>query len=106
MPIDGYLLDSTPVASSPLTFEPIRLDAFPALRLGLEAGRAGGAAPAIFNAANEQAVALFLEGRMTFGEIGSSIAKALDRLGGMKGNDKAALLAADAAARLLVQEGR
>jgi 1-deoxy-D-xylulose-5-phosphate reductoisomerase len=93
-----------PVASSPLTFEPVRLDAFPALRFGLEAGRAGGAAPAVFNAANEQAVALFLEGRMTFGEIGPCIGKALDRLGAMPAHDKAALLAADAAARELVRE--
>jgi 1-deoxy-D-xylulose-5-phosphate reductoisomerase len=92
------------VACSPLTFEPVRLDAFPALRFGLEAGRAGGAAPAVFNAANEQAVALFLEGRMTFGEIGSRIGKALDRLGAMPAHDKAALLAADVAARALVRE--
>jgi len=83
-----------PVAASPLTFEPVRLADFPALRLGLEAGRAGGAAPAVFNAANEQAVALFLEERMTFSQIGESIAAALDTLGGAPAHDKAALLAA------------
>ena len=93
-----------PVAASPLTFEPVRLADFPALRLGLEAGRAGGAAPAVFNAANEQAVALFLEERMTFSQIGDSIAAALDTLGGAPAHDKAALLAADAAARTLVLE--
>jgi 1-deoxy-D-xylulose-5-phosphate reductoisomerase len=93
-----------PVAASPLTFEPVRLADFPALRLGLEAGRAGGAAPAVFNAANEQAVALFLEERMTFSQIGASIAAALDALGGAPAHDKAALLAADAAARTLVLE--
>ncbi len=93
-----------PVAASPLTFEPVRLGDFPALRLGLEAGRAGGAAPAVFNAANEQAVALFLEERMTFSQIGDSIAAALDALGGAPAHDKAALLAADAAARTLVLE--
>ena len=93
-----------PVAASPLTFEPVRLDDFPALRLGLEAGRAGGAAPAVFNAANEQAVALFLEERMTFSQIGDSIAAALDALSGAPAHDKAALLAADAAARTLVLE--
>ena len=93
-----------PVAASPLTFEPVRLGDFPALRLGLEAGRAGGAAPAVFNAANEQAVALFLEERMTFRQIGDSIAAALDALGGAPAHNKAALLAADAAARTLVLE--
>ena len=93
-----------PVAASPLTFEPVRLDAFPALRLGLEAGRAGGAAPAVFNAANEQAVAFFLEGRLRFGDIAARIAEALDALGGAPAGDKAALLAADAAARDLVRQ--
>jgi len=91
-----------PVASSPLTFEPVRLDAFPALQLGLDAGRAGGAAPAVFNAANEQAVALFLDGRIAFGEIAENIHEALAQLGGMPAHDKASLLAADSAARGLV----
>jgi 1-deoxy-D-xylulose-5-phosphate reductoisomerase len=91
-----------PVAASPLTFEAVRLDVFPALRLGLEAARAGGAAPAVFNAANEAAVALFLEGRMQFAGIADGIAEALARLGAMSGKDKVSLLAADAAARALV----
>ena len=88
-----------PVACSPLTFEAVRFDDFPALRLGLEAGRAGGAAPAVFNAANEQAVALFLAGRITFMEIARAIVSALDALGGSPSGDRTAILAADAAAR-------
>ena len=52
-----------PVAAGPLTFEPVRARSFPALRSGIAAGRAGGAAPAVFNAANEVAVAAFLDGR-------------------------------------------
>jgi 1-deoxy-D-xylulose-5-phosphate reductoisomerase len=92
-----------PVQASPLTFEPVRLDAFPALRLGLEAGRAGGAAPAVFNAANEQAVALFLENRMTFADIPASIDAALAAHAGMTAVDKASLMAADAAARATVR---
>jgi 1-deoxy-D-xylulose-5-phosphate reductoisomerase len=88
-----------PVANSPLTFEPVRLSDFPALRLGLEAARAGGAAPAVFNAANERAVALFLEGKMQFADIATSIDAALAELGSMGGGDKASLLAADCAAR-------
>ena len=93
-----------PIAASPLTFEPVRLTDFPALRLGLEAARSGGAAPAVFNAANEQAVALFLEGRMNFNGISAAIDAALTRHGGMAAHDKDALLAADAAARAVVRE--
>jgi 1-deoxy-D-xylulose-5-phosphate reductoisomerase len=90
------------VAHSPLTFEPVRLADFPALRLGLDAARSGGAAPAVFNAANEQAVALFLEGKMQFADIAASIDAALAQLGSMSGRDKVSLLAADSAARALV----
>lgn len=92
-----------PVAASPLTFERVRRDDFPALRLGIEAGRAGGAAPAVFNAANEQAVALFLDGALSFVDIARAIASALDRLGGMPGGSREALLEADAAARAHVK---
>jgi 1-deoxy-D-xylulose-5-phosphate reductoisomerase len=88
-----------PVAASPLTFESVRHDAFPALRLGIEAGRKGGAAPAIFNAANEQAVALFLDGALGFMDIPRAIGAALDALGGLPGGSRDALLAADVAAR-------
>jgi 1-deoxy-D-xylulose-5-phosphate reductoisomerase len=93
-----------PVAASPLTFERVRLDDFPALRLGIEAGRAGGAAPAIFNAANEKAVALFLDGALSFVDIPRAISAALDRLGGLPGTTREELLAADFAARRLVVE--
>jgi 1-deoxy-D-xylulose-5-phosphate reductoisomerase len=58
----------------------------------------------VFNAANEAAVALFLEGRITFGDIGPAIAGALDVLGSMPGGSRDDLLAADAAARRNVQE--
>jgi 1-deoxy-D-xylulose-5-phosphate reductoisomerase len=92
-----------PVAASPLTFEAVRVDAFPALRLGLHAARAGGAAPAVFNAANEQAVALFLAGELGFADIPRCIDAALQRHGAMPAVDKAALLAADAAARAHVR---
>ncbi len=93
-----------PVASSPLTFEAVRSDAFPALGLGVAAGRAGGAAPAVFNAANEAAVALFLDGRIRFGDVARAIGTALDALGGRPGGTRDALLAADAAARTHVKE--
>ena len=92
-----------PVELSPLTFERVRAAEFPALRLGLEAGRAGGAAPAVFNAANEQAVALFLEGRIPFSGIPHAIGAALAALAGAEGGSREALIAADQEARRLVR---
>jgi 1-deoxy-D-xylulose-5-phosphate reductoisomerase len=92
-----------PVALSPLTFEPVRSEQFQAFALGVAAGKKGGAAPAVFNAANEMAVALFLEGRICFGDIGVAIAGALDALGDAPGGSREAILAADAAARRHVQ---
>ncbi|MDP1859165.1 MAG: 1-deoxy-D-xylulose-5-phosphate reductoisomerase [Gemmatimonadaceae bacterium] len=93
-----------PVAASPLTFEAVRHDAFPALALGIEAGRKGGAAPAVFNAANEQAVALFLAGALSFGDISRGVASALEALTGVPGGSREELLAADDAARQHVME--
>jgi 1-deoxy-D-xylulose-5-phosphate reductoisomerase len=93
-----------PVELSPLTFEPVRRDDFPALSLGVQAGRAGGAAPAVFNAANEAAVALFLEGVIRFGDIPRAIESALGRHGGAGGSSREAILQADALARRHVQE--
>ena len=93
-----------PVELSPLTFEKVRGGAFPALDLGVQAGRAGGAAPAVFNAANEQAVAFFLEGTIRFGDIPRAIDSALARLGSAPSGSRDAILAADASARRHVQE--
>ena len=62
-----------PIAAGPLTFEPVRTDVFRAFHCGIAAGRAGGTAPAVFNAANEVAVAGFLEGCIPFGRISGVI---------------------------------
>jgi 1-deoxy-D-xylulose-5-phosphate reductoisomerase len=101
---DGGVPAFDPVSASPLTFEQVRADDFPALRLGVDAGQAGGAAPAVFNAANEQAVAIFLEGRIGFTDIAVGIAGALETLGAMPGDTRPALDAADAAARRHVRD--
>ncbi|MFN0098868.1 MAG: 1-deoxy-D-xylulose-5-phosphate reductoisomerase [Gemmatimonadaceae bacterium] len=95
-----------PVAAASLTFEAVRHDAFPTLELGVSSGRRGGAAPAVFNAANEQAVARFLSGSLSFAGIPAAIGAALERLADLPGDDLSALLAADAAARSFVQEFR
>jgi 1-deoxy-D-xylulose-5-phosphate reductoisomerase len=93
-----------PVALSPLTFEPVRAEQFPAFALGLESGRKGGAAPAVFNAANEAAVALFLDGRIQFADIGVAIASALAAFGDLASDSREAILDADGAARRHVQQ--
>ena len=58
-----------------LTFEAPDLDAFPCLRLAREAGEAGGTAPCVLNAADEVAVAAFLDGRIPF----TAIAEVVER---------------------------
>jgi 1-deoxy-D-xylulose-5-phosphate reductoisomerase len=93
-----------PVALSPMTFEPVVHEKFPALRLGIGAGRQGGAAPAVFNAANEQAVSLFLDGVIHFGDIPASIESALNELGGLPSESREDLLDADSKARRHVRE--
>ena len=67
-----------PIAAGPLTFEPVRMEVFRALQCGISAGRAGGTAPAVFNAANEVAVAAFLEGVIPFGRISETIEMTLE----------------------------
>ena len=67
-----------PVAAGPLTFEAVRTDVFRAFGAGVGAGRAGGTAPAVFNAANEAAVAAFLDGCIPFGRISEVIERVLE----------------------------
>jgi 1-deoxy-D-xylulose-5-phosphate reductoisomerase len=59
------------------TFEPPDLEKFPCLALAYRALEAGGTAPAILNAANEQAVAAFLAGRIAFWDIQACCADVL-----------------------------
>lgn len=68
-----------PDQASPLTFEPVEPGRFPAFELGLAAGRAGGSAPAVFNAANEVAVSAFLGRRIPFGRIPEVIERTMER---------------------------
>ena len=60
------------------TFEPLDGDAFPSVALAKAVGRAGGTFPAVYNAANEQAVDAFHEGRLTFLGIVDTIARVVD----------------------------
>jgi 1-deoxy-D-xylulose-5-phosphate reductoisomerase len=75
--------DRVPAVASPVDwatpaswdFEPLDHEAFPAVRLAREAGAAGGAVPAILNAANEESVAAFLAGRLPFLGIVDTVAQ-------------------------------
>jgi 1-deoxy-D-xylulose-5-phosphate reductoisomerase len=62
-----------------LTFHELDLDKFPCPGLARQALTRGGSAPAVLNAANEVAVAAFLDGRIQFGQITTLIAEALER---------------------------
>ncbi|MDH0893959.1 MULTISPECIES: 1-deoxy-D-xylulose-5-phosphate reductoisomerase [unclassified Pseudomonas] len=74
---------------------------FPCLRLARQAAEAGGCAPARLNAANEVAVAAFLERRIRFPEIAGIIEDVLNRDAPAQVEDLDAVLAADARARAL-----
>jgi 1-deoxy-D-xylulose-5-phosphate reductoisomerase len=60
-----------------MTFEPLDDRAFPAVALARRAGEAGGTAPGVFNAANEEAVAAFLSGDLPFPAIVETVEQVL-----------------------------
>jgi 1-deoxy-D-xylulose-5-phosphate reductoisomerase len=57
------------------TFEPLDERAFPAVALARAVGKAGGTAPAVYNAANEECVAAFVAGRIPFAGIVDTVAR-------------------------------
>ena len=67
------------VKSGDLTFREPDHDKYPCMQLAYAAGRAGGSMPAVLNAANEQAVALFLEEKIQFLDIPKVIEKVCDK---------------------------
>jgi 1-deoxy-D-xylulose-5-phosphate reductoisomerase len=85
-----------------LEFEPPDPERFPLLRLAREAGERGGTRPCAFNAANEVAVAAFLDGKIGFLDIASLVEDALAGVDGAPARDLAELVEADAEARRLV----
>jgi len=86
-----------------LTFEAPDHDRFPCLDLAYRALGAGGAAPAVLNAANEIAVAAFLGGRIRFTDIAPACAEALARLPARTVRTLGDALAADAEARAVAR---
>jgi 1-deoxy-D-xylulose-5-phosphate reductoisomerase len=82
-----------------LTFEAPDLDRFPCLQLALEACRQGGTLPAVLNAANEVAVAAFLERKLSFVGIAQVIGETMANHDSDPAPDLAAIMAADQWAR-------
>ena len=80
-------------------------DAFPLLGLARAAGERGGTAPCAYNAANEVAVAAFLEGRIAFLDIATVVEETLARVDGAPARDLDDLVAADGEARRLAARG-
>lgn len=85
---------------SRLDFEPPDVDAFRCLALAYDAGRAGGMAPAWLNAANEEAVAAFLDGAIAWADIAAVCASVLDRYDGQMASSVEEVVQADGRARL------
>lgn len=97
VPVDVPRLDLAAVGA--LTFEEPDPDTFACLRLALEAGRAGGTAPTVLNAADEVAVAAFLAGEIPFTGIAAVIERTLEEMPGQPVSHFDDLFAADAEAR-------
>jgi len=103
LPFDAPSLDLTEVGT--LSFEPVPPGRFPAFELGREAALRGGTAPAVFNAASEEAVAAFLTEQLAFNEIPDVIR---DVMGGHAVEDPTHLEVvrrADAWARVAARSG-
>ena len=88
--------------ASTLTFEAPDYEVFRGLALAFEAGKSGGTMPAVYNGANEVAVALFLQGRIGFLDIYLAIEKAMENHKVMPGNKLENIMAADREARHFV----
>jgi 1-deoxy-D-xylulose-5-phosphate reductoisomerase len=86
-----------------LEFEAPDLDAFPLLELARDAGESAGTYPCAYNAADEVAVAAFLEGRIGFLDIAATVAETLARVDGAPARDLDELEAADAEARRVAE---
>ena len=101
---------ATPVPTLDLTaplrldFEPPDVATFRCLALACAAGREGGTAPCVLNAANEAAVASFLDGRIGFLDIAALVERALDEVAAEPLASLGQLEEADARARAAVRD--
>ncbi|HGO8322188.1 TPA: 1-deoxy-D-xylulose-5-phosphate reductoisomerase [Neisseria meningitidis] len=97
--IDSGVGDLDFDALSALTFQKPDFDRFPCLKLAYEAMNAGGVAPCVLNAANEAAVAAFLDGQIKFTDIAKTVAHCLSQDFSDGIGDIGGLLAQDARTR-------
>jgi 1-deoxy-D-xylulose-5-phosphate reductoisomerase len=102
LPVPFGRIDWTALAR--LDFEPPDTEAFPCLRLAYEAGRVGGGTPALLNAANEVAVAAFLEGRIRWTSIPDVLEEVLARHDGGHPDTVDAVIETDARGRSAARE--
>jgi 1-deoxy-D-xylulose-5-phosphate reductoisomerase len=88
------------------TFEPLDNDTFPAVELARHAGSTGGCLPAVYNAANEEAVDVFLDGNTAFTSIVDTVSRVLAEADGWAHEpaDVAEVLAAEDWARARARE--
>ena len=100
--VDVTRLDLTSVGQ--LNFEAPDFETFACLRLAIEAGRAGGTAPCVLNAADEVAVAAFLAGRIGFTGIPAAIENVLEAMPAVQPTHFDDLFATDAEARRRTEE--
>ncbi len=87
-----------------LDFEEVDRATFPALDVAYAAGRRGGSAPAVLNAADEVAVTAFLRGDLAFLAISEVVAATVERLASEKAETLEEILAADREARVVAAE--
>ena len=87
-----------------MTFEAPDYEKTPCLKLAMDCAREGGTAPCVMSAANEAAVALFLQHRLGYNQIYDSVLAAVESIEIVSKPDLEAILAADEAARVFVRE--
>ena len=87
-----------------LTFERPNLDHTPCLQLAMECARIGGTAPTIMNAANEEAVALFLQYKIGYNQIYDCVAEAVQRIKIVQNPDLMSILITDQEAREFISK--
>jgi 1-deoxy-D-xylulose-5-phosphate reductoisomerase len=95
---------SAPAAWDTLTFAPLAAGAFPAYDAVRAAAEAGGNRGTVINAADEAAVAGFLDGRIGFPDIATTIAAAIDRWGDDREPTLDEIVALDAEVRVALSE--
>jgi 1-deoxy-D-xylulose-5-phosphate reductoisomerase len=101
--LDGVTAAPDLAALGQLTFEALDPSRYPAVGLAREAGERGGTAPAVLNGANEEAVALFLQGQRRFDDIVPSVRRAVESAPPVESLTLDAVVAADRWARAQVR---